>query len=252
MNLEGMTCVVTGAASGIGKAIAARFIAEGARVAMVDRDQELLIQAASEISDDSNGITVVGSVDDPALAEETARAVHGRWSRLDCLVTAAAISKGGIATATSDETWDEVFSVNVKGTFLWCKAVLPYFLSAQRGSIITVASQLALSGGRGNASYVASKGAVISMTRSLALDYATSGVRANALVPAAIDTPLLQRSFARQEDPGAAKARSVARHPMGRFGRSAEVAAAAVFLASDQSSFTTGAILPVDGGWLIG
>jgi 2-keto-3-deoxy-L-fuconate dehydrogenase len=177
-------------------------------------------------------------------------AVRRRWHRVDCLVTSAAISTGGIATATSDADWDRVFSINVKGTFLWCKAVLPHLAKQGGGSIITIASQLALSGGRGNASYVASKGAVLSLTRSIALDYAAQGVRCNALVPAAIETPLLRRSFQRQPDPAAAEARSIDRHPLGRFGRTEEVASAAVFLASDESSFTTGAILPVDGGWL--
>lgn len=251
MRLLGQVCIITGAASGIGRAIAERFIAEGAKVALFDRDQNLLAETVAGLRRPSSDvISAAGSVDTPGAADDMAAAALKRWSRIDCVVTAAGMSVGGIASETSEETWDSVFSVNAKGTFLWCKAALPTFIAQRRGSIITVASQLALSGGRGNASYVASKGAVISLTRSLALDYAAMGIRANALVPAAIDTPLLRRSFARNSDPAAAEARSIARHPLGRFGTAAEVAATAVFLASDESSFTTGVCLPVDGGWL--
>jgi NAD(P)-dependent dehydrogenase (short-subunit alcohol dehydrogenase family) len=119
-----------------------------------------------------------------------------------------------------------------------------------KGAIITVASQLALAGGRRSAAYVASKGAVLSLTRSVALDYAEQGIRANTLVPGAIETPFLERGLSRANSPDAARAASKARHAMGRFGSPEEVARAALFLASDESSFTTGAELRVDGGWL--
>jgi 2-keto-3-deoxy-L-fuconate dehydrogenase len=125
-------------------------------------------------------------------------------------------------------------------------------LRSGHGSIVTVASQLALAGGRGNAVYVASKGAVVSLTRAVALDHAEDGIRANALLPGAIDTPMLRASLERQSQPAAARERSLARHPMRRFGHPEEVARAALFLASDDSSFTTGALIPVDGGWLAG
>jgi NAD(P)-dependent dehydrogenase (short-subunit alcohol dehydrogenase family) len=252
MRLFGQVCVVTGAASGIGRAIAERFLSEGARVAFFDLDPTTLAETIGEVRSEQNDvISAIGSVDDASAVSDTINAVLARWSRIDTLVTAAGVSFGGIATDTTEENWDRVFSVNVKGTFLWCKAVLPSLVARKSGSIITVASQLALTGGRGNAAYVASKGAVISLTRSLALDYAAHGVRVNALVPAAIETPLLRRSFARQADPAAAEKRSAARHALGRFGQPSEVAAAAAFLASNESSFTTGALLPVDGGWLV-
>jgi NAD(P)-dependent dehydrogenase (short-subunit alcohol dehydrogenase family) len=121
-----------------------------------------------------------------------------------------------------------------------------------RGSIITVASQLAVSGGRGNTAYIASKGAVVALTRTTAVDVATTGVRVNSLLPGATETPLLERSFARNTDPAAARQRSIDRHPMGRFATADEVATAALFLASDESSFTTGTELRVDGGWIAG
>lgn len=115
---------------------------------------------------------------------------------------------------------------------------------------MTVASQLALAGGRGNAAYVAAKGAILALTRTMALDFAADGIRVNALVPGAVDTPLLRRSFGRSADPEATAAASRARHPLGRFGTPDEVAEAALFLASDASRFTTGTTLAVDGGWL--
>jgi 2-keto-3-deoxy-L-fuconate dehydrogenase len=253
VRLKDHVCIVTGAASGIGRAITERFLEEGANVALFDLNEAALSEVSGRLTNyQSNILTAQGSVDDHAAVKTTIGNVLNRWSRIDTLVTAAAHSTGGITTQTSEEDWDRVLSVNVKGTFLWCKAALPTFIERKRGSIITLASQLALTGGRGNASYVASKGAVISLTKSIALDYAAMGVRANALVPAAIETPLLRRSFARQADPVATENRSLARHPMGRFGKPSEVAAAAAFLASDESSFTTGSILAVDGGWLVG
>jgi NAD(P)-dependent dehydrogenase (short-subunit alcohol dehydrogenase family) len=118
------------------------------------------------------------------------------------------------------------------------------------GAIVTIASQLARAGGRANASYITSKGAVVALTRAVALDYVDQGIRCNTVLPGATDTPLLQRSFARQPDPDAARERSRTRHAMGRFGKPEEIAAAILYLASDESSFVTGVELPVDGGWL--
>jgi 2-keto-3-deoxy-L-fuconate dehydrogenase len=243
--------VITGASSGIGRAVALRFAAEGARTLLVDTDTAGLEALADEIGRFGVDAQIcAASVDDDATANSAVAAIVERWHRVDSLVAVAGISIGGQALQTSLADWDKVFSVNVKGTFVWCKAVLPQMCRQGTGSIVTVASQLALAGGRNNASYVASKGAILSLTRSLALDYAEKGVRANALVPAAIDTPMLQRSFNRQADPTAAQERAKARHPIGRFGSPEEVASAALFLASTESSFTTGGTLTVDGGWL--
>jgi 2-keto-3-deoxy-L-fuconate dehydrogenase len=120
------------------------------------------------------------------------------------------------------------------------------------GSIVTVASQLARAGGRNNVAYITSKGAVLSLTRTMALDFAPDGIRVNALLPGAIETPMLARSFARSPTPEATREASRSRHPLGRFGRAEEVAEAALYLASDAAAFTTGVELPVDGGWLAG
>ncbi|MEL7156789.1 MAG: SDR family oxidoreductase [Actinomycetota bacterium] len=175
-----------------------------------------------------------------------------RFGRIDVALTSAGMSVGRALVDTSPEEWDDVFAVNVRGTYLWLRAVIPTMVERGSGSLIAIASQLAVNGGRANTAYIASKGAVISMIRTTALDLARTGVRANALLPGATETPLLDRSFGRLDDPERARAASLARHPMGRFGRPEEIAAAAVYLASDESSFTTGTEIRVDGGWIAG
>ena len=251
--LAGRVAIVTGAASGIGQAVALLFAAEGARVALVDLDEARMQATAGAITTAGGTASAhVGDVADAAFADATVAAATGAWQRVDVLVTAAGISVGRSLRDTASDEWDRVFAVNVKGTFVWLKAVLPGMVERRRGAIVTVGSQLALAGGRGSASYIASKGAVISLTRAVALDHAIDGIRANVLVPGAIETPMLERSFARAPDPAAARERSRLRHPLERFGTPAECAQATLWLASDEASFTTGAILPVDGGWLTG
>lgn len=242
MKLEGKTALVTGAASGIGAEVARIFAREGAKVALVDRDRAGLEAVASGLRD---ATIFEGDVADARFVAATVAALP----RIDIVLTAAGMSVGKKLGDTTEEEWDRVFAVNAKGTFLWLRAALPGMIAGGGGSIITVASQIALSGGRGSASYGASKGAVLSMTRSVALDYAADKVRANVIVPGAIDTPFLHRSFDRQPDPEAARQRSLDRHPLGRFGTVEEIAKAALFLASDDSSFTTGSVLMVEGGW---
>jgi 2-keto-3-deoxy-L-fuconate dehydrogenase len=129
------------------------------------------------------------------------------------------------------------------------RAAIPAMVRQGGGAIVTIASQLALSGGRGNAAYVASKAAVMGLTRTAAVDHATQGVRVNSVLPGATETPMFERSLARQPDPAAARERSRQRHAMQRFGKASEIAGAVLYLASDAASFTTGVCLPVDGGW---
>jgi NAD(P)-dependent dehydrogenase (short-subunit alcohol dehydrogenase family) len=173
-----------------------------------------------------------------------------RHGRLDLLVTAAGFSCGGTVVTTNPADWDAVFRTNVDGTWLWARAVVPVMQRQRNGSIITLASQLAIAGGRGNSAYIAAKGAIISLTRTMAVDFATDGIRVNAIAPGAIDTPLLRRSFARHADPEQVREVSRNRHAMKRFGKAEEVAETALHLASDASSFTTGTVMVVDGGWL--
>jgi NAD(P)-dependent dehydrogenase (short-subunit alcohol dehydrogenase family) len=241
MKLKDKVAIVTGAASGIGAEVARVFAREGAKVALVDRDRVAAPPAGA--------LVFQGDVSDAAFTAATVAAVVKAWGRIDVVLTAAGMSVGKKLADTTEEEWDRVFAVNAKGTFLWLRATLAPMIAGGGGSMITVASQIPLSGGRNTASYAASKGAVIALTKSVALDYAADKVRVNALAPGAIDTPFLHRSFTRAADPAAARQSSIDRHPMGRFGTVEEVAKAALFLASDDSSFTTGSVLMVEGGW---
>ena len=239
MRLKGKVALITGAASGIGAAVADLFAAEGADLALVDQ-APVARQGA---------LGVVGDVADPGCAEAATRQALDRFGRLDILVIAAGISGGKPLVDTEPEDWDRVFAVNVRGTYLFMRAAIPAMARQGGGAIVTVASQLALSGGRGSAAYVASKAAVMGLTRTAAVDHATQGIRVNSVLPGATETPMLARSFARQRDPEAARERSRLRHAMQRFGKASEIAEAVLYLASDAASFTTGVCLPVDGGW---
>lgn len=253
MRLRDRKAIVTGGGSGIGAATARRFAEEGAAVAVVDVDGGAARTAAAAIeAGGGRALPVTADVSEAADVRRAMDAILESLDGVDVLVTSAAASFGGTVTETDEATWERTFAVNVRGTFLWVRAVLPTMIAAGGGAIVTVASQLALAGGRGSAAYVASKGAVLSLTRSVALDYAAQGIRANAVVPGAVDTPMMHRSFNRQPTPSTAMARSRNRHPLGRFGSAEEIAAAVLFLASDESSFTTGALLAADGGWLAG
>ncbi len=246
MRLKDRTAIITGAASGIGAATARLFAAEGAHVTLVDRDAAGVTALAAELGGQARPF--VAEVTDEAHA----RACVEQCGAVDILVTAAGISLGKPVLDTSVADWNTVQAVNVTGTFLWIRECLRPMTAAGRGAIVTIASQLARAGGRGNAAYVASKGAVVALTKAVALDYVDRGIRCNAILPGATDTPLLRRSFGRQPDPDAARARSLARHPMGRFGDVRDIAHAALYLAGDESAFVTGIELPVDGGWLAG
>lgn len=247
MRLDNKVAVITGGASGIGRASAQLFAECGARVAVVDRDAAALSALQGRGQGTAGVMAVQADVTDPAAVVEAHDAIRAALGPVTVLMTSSGISNGKTLVECTPEEWEEVFRINVAGTYLWIRAVLPGMVEGS--AIVTVASQLAISGGVGNAAYIASKGAVISMTRSLAVELAPRGIRVNALAPGATETPLLARSFARSPDPEAARAASEARHPMRRLGRPDEIARAALFLASDSASFTTGVVLPVDGGW---
>jgi NAD(P)-dependent dehydrogenase (short-subunit alcohol dehydrogenase family) len=253
MRLEGRIAIVTGAGSGIGRASAALFAKEGAFVALVDRDRAGLQETLETIKGVKGGEASlhVGDVGEADFAKATVGDVVARRGRLDVLMVAAGFSCGGTVLTTDPANWDAVFRTNVGGTWLWSRAAVPEMQRQGAGSIITLASQLAIAGGRGNSAYIAAKGAIISLTRTMALDFATDGIRVNAIAPGAIDTPMVRRSFARHADPEPVREASRNRHAMKRFGKAEEVAETALHLASDASSFTTGTVMVVDGGWLV-
>ena len=251
MRLKGQIAIVTGAGSGIGRASALLFAHEGAFVALVDRDQAGMQETIAAIHTiKGDGSMHCGDVGDADFAKAVVGEIVSRHGRLDVLMTAAGWSCGGTVLTTDPADWDAVFRTNVGGTWLWARAAVPQMQRQCKGSIVTVASQLAIAGGRGNSAYIAAKGAIVSLTRTMAVDFATDGIRVNAIAPGAIDTPMLRRSFARHADPEPVREASRQRHAMKRFGQAEEVAGAALHLASDASSFTTGTVMVVDGGWL--
>jgi NAD(P)-dependent dehydrogenase (short-subunit alcohol dehydrogenase family) len=235
--LDGKVCVITGAASGIGAETARLFTAEGGRVVGVDLEPE----SEGEVS-------LVADVTD----EDQVRAAYARarseLGRIDVLVNNAGINPTSDASVliTSLEAWQRVQDVNLRGVFLCCKHGIPHLLEGGGGSVINTASFVAVMGAAvSQISYTASKGAVLSLSRELGIEFARRGVRVNALCPGPVDTPLLHELFA--EDPEQA-ARRLVHIPMGRFAEAREVANAALFLASDESSYVTASTFLVDGG----
>jgi len=226
------------------------FAQEGAFVALVDRDEAGLKETLAALPNANKASMHVGDVGDGDFALAVVGEIVARRGQLDVLMTSAGFSCGGTVVTTALEDWDAVFRTNVGGTWLWARAAIPQMQKQGKGSIITLASQLAIAGGKGNSAYIAAKGAIISLTRTMAVDFATDGIRVNAIAPGAIDTPLLRRSFARHADPEPVREASRNRHAMKRFGLAEEIAQTALHLASDASSFTTGTVMPVDGGWL--
>ena len=249
--LDGKVAVVTGGVSGIGLASVRLFASEGAGIAIVDRD---LANLPDDVREAGGGppLLLEGDVGDEAAVERHAAAVAERFGGFDILLACAGWSNRRSVADTPLHEWEGVLNTNLTGSFLWSRAAIASMRARGGGAIVLIASQLAFAGGRRNAAYIASKGAVVSLVRTMAVDHASEGIRVNAIAPGATRTPLLESGFRQAPDPAAAEASSIARHPMGRLGKPEEVARAALFLASDDSSFTTGSCLMVDGGWRAG
>jgi NAD(P)-dependent dehydrogenase (short-subunit alcohol dehydrogenase family) len=247
--LEGKVTVVTGAASGIGYACAHRFAEEGAFVVGSDiAEAESWDRVASAAK--GSQFHLVDVRDEAAQAAMAAKAIE-EFGRIDVLVTAAGVAGGGPVHLLPLEEWQRVQDVNLTGTFLSAKAVLPSMIEQRSGSIITIASIEGLEGGEGASTYNASKGGVVILTKNLSLDYGRVGIRANAICPGFIETPMF-RSVMDGADFTTQRDRIRSQHKLGRFGQPEEIAGAAFFLASDDSSFVTGVALPVDGGFTAG
>lgn len=251
MQFEGQTTVITGAASGIGAATAKLFAERGARVLLVDQNGLNLDQIISDIrSKRGTAQRAVADVESALEAETIIQGVQSDWGKIDHLVTCAAVSSnGGTVLTLSDADWERIWQINVMGTVRWVRAALPHMIANGGGSIVTLASQLAFNSGGNNCAYIASKGAIVSFTKTTAVDYAKNGIRVNTVAPAVIDTPMSRASRDSATDPKAMMDWRLSRHPMGRIGEADEVAKAIAYLASDESSFTTGSVHFVDGGW---
>jgi NAD(P)-dependent dehydrogenase (short-subunit alcohol dehydrogenase family) len=250
--LQGKTALITGAASGIGLATAECFCREGAAVTLADRQADLAEQAAARLR--QAGHRALAAAADVTRSDQVRRAVEAtvrEFGRLDVLFANAGIGYSGELLRAADEDWDEVMGVNGKAVFLCCREAVRQMLAQQPagGAVVINGSISGLVGIPGQAPYAASKGAVVEMTRALAVELAQRGVRVNCVCPGTVDTPVLRRGMAMSPDPQAFLDMLIAGHPMGRIGRAEEIAAAVAFLASDEASFITGAVLPVDGGY---
>jgi NAD(P)-dependent dehydrogenase (short-subunit alcohol dehydrogenase family) len=248
--LAGKVSLITGAGSGIGRASAVLFAAEGARVAVADIDAAAALETTRRIeAEGGEAADFRVDVTDPGDTERLARTVVERFGAIDVLFNNAGIAGVGLLHETSVELWDRVMAVNVRGVFLVARAVLPYMMAAGRGSIINMSSTIAEIGLANRASYAASKGAVLALTRQMQADYAAHGIRVNALLPGTIHTPFVDRYLADSyDDPVAGLETLKKRQLTGDLGRPEDVAAAALFLASDESKFVLGTGLFVDGG----
>ena len=246
--LDGKVALITGAGGGMGRLAALLFAQQGAKVVVADIDRAAAAAVVAEIESDGFTATAVsGDVARDADVASMVAAAVGSFGGLHVLYNNAGIMLGDDddPVATSESTWDRTFEVNAKGVFLCCKHGIPAMLASGGGSIINVASFVAHMGAATpQIAYTATKGAVLSMTREIAAIYARQGIRANALCPGPVGTPLLEQLWS---DP-ARKARRVVHIPMGRWAEAEELARAALFLASDDSIFMTGQSLIVDGG----
>lgn len=250
MRLKDKVALITGAASGIGKSTSVLFGQEGAKVMCVDVNGDGADQVAHQIAD--SGGEAASLTVDVAREEDVQRMVREtveRWGRLDVLYNNAGIGFGGPVTQVAEEEWDRLIDINLKGVFLGCKHAIPEMAKQGGGAIVNTASDAGLRGVSFLSTYCASKGGVVLLTKSLAVEWARQGIRVNCVCPGVIQTPILE-PFLSQAGTGreAVLERMAQMHPLGRVGQPEEVARAVLFLASDEASFITGVALPVDGG----
>jgi NAD(P)-dependent dehydrogenase (short-subunit alcohol dehydrogenase family) len=250
MQLNQRVAVITGAGSGIGRAMALRFAAAGARIVAADVNAAAA-EATAEAVHAQGGAAASFAVNvvDPEQVQAMIDFSRTTFGRIDILCNNAGI---GSTTTVVDETiehWDAVMAVNVKSVFLGCKYVLPVMVEQGGGVIINTASVAGMVGIVNRAAYCASKGAVIALTKQVALDFVQHHIRVNCLCPGTVDSPWVGRLLDQTDDPAATRRSLESRQPMGRLGTPEEIAGAALYLASDDAAFITGTGLVIDGGW---
>lgn len=247
--LTNKTAIITGAGTGIGRAIARAFIREGARVALVGRRKEPLESLLQEAGE--SALVLAGDVSrqtdiDRILAEAVAR-----FGGVNVLINNAGILHIGTAEQINEAQWDETFAINVRGLWLLSRAVLPGMRKAGGGSIVNVASVLGVNGARNRACYAASKGAVVLLTKCMAIDHGADNIRVNAICPSFVETDLTAEVIRKAPDPAAVRRERIGVHPIGRLGQPEDIAGAALLLASPAGAFITGQTIVVDGGTMV-
>lgn len=248
-NLEGRTAIVTGAANGIGSATALMMAREGVRIVAVDIDSAALEKVRGRIAGaGGEAIAAVADVSDAAAVEQVVKTAQERFGTPDILFANAAIQLAKPAGETSEEDWDRLHAVNLKGVFLCCRAVLPGMRAKKNGSIVISSSGHAFGTYPNFSAYASTKGALIAFMRGVALDYAADGIRANCVIPGATDTRLIQDYFAQSADPAKARTGLLESIPLGRLAAPEDIGKAVLFLASGYASYITGTTLAVDGG----
>ncbi|RZT13259.1 meso-butanediol dehydrogenase/(S,S)-butanediol dehydrogenase/diacetyl reductase [Kribbella sp. VKM Ac-2569] len=239
---KGKVALITGGASGIGAATARRIADEGGAVVICDRDGAAAVDLAAQLGGQGYELDVT-DLDRTLAVVEAVGDVH-------VLVSAAGVDVCDTVPNTTPDEWRTILDVDLTGVYNSCRAVLPRFVAQGGGAIVTISSAIGTVGERNRSAYCAAKAGVENLTRAMALDHGPAGVRANCVAPGLIDTPLIRNGkVSGADDPGAMQAMVDRHHALGRIGQPAEVASAIAFLASDDASFITGAILPVDAGW---
>ena len=251
MRFEDQTIIVTGGALGIGKAACEIFAARGARVAILDWDEKAGQETCVQIENGgARAIFQQVNVADFAAVENAVANVFDTFGKINSLVVSAGIQRYGTATSTDDSQWNEVLNVNLKGAWNAAKAVIPFLQHAGGGAIVNVSSVQALASQQNVLAYTVSKHGLLGLTRSMAMDFAKDGIRANCVCPGTVDTPMLKWAASLDPNPQSVYDACNQMHPLGRIAAPREIAEVVAFLAHESSSFVTGAIWTVDGGLL--
>lgn len=249
MQLDGKVALVTGAARGIGRGIALRFAEAGAKVGILDLDYSACQGVVDEIvSEGGHAVALAADIRYEEQVQAAVDTLRSTFGTCDILMNNAAVMPSGRLHETSPDDFDKCLAVNLRGTYLVSKAVIPDMLAAGQGSIIHMASVTGIRGLPGIAVYSATKGALIALTRAMSTDYAREGIRVNSVSPGTIDSPMLHDFVEAQSDPDNIRQQFDEMHPIGRVGKIREVANVCLFLASDEASFVTGSNYEVDGG----